>query len=122
LVEIGSVVSEENTFFNFIPLFLFLAWWPSWLEGVAIGHNFERDPHGNHYCQVWFNSKLCPIATPSNQDGHQAKNRKRGMKLKKVFSSETTEPISTKLCQVWFNLVQRFQRRRFKCDMLSKSA
>jgi hypothetical protein len=25
-------------------------------------------------------------------------------------------------CQVWFNLVQRFQRRRFKCDLLSKSA
>jgi hypothetical protein len=23
-------------------------------------------------------------------------------------------------CQVWFNLVQRFQRRRFKCDLLSK--
>jgi hypothetical protein len=21
-------------------------------------------------------------------------------------------------CQVWFNLVQRFQRRRFKCDLL----
>jgi hypothetical protein len=20
-------------------------------------------------------------------------------------------------CQVWFNLVQRFQRRRFKCDL-----
>jgi hypothetical protein len=24
-------------------------------------------------------------------------------------------------CQVWFNLVQRFQRRRFKCDLLSPS-
>jgi hypothetical protein len=35
----------------------------------------------------------------SNQDSHQAKNRKkRGMKLKKKISSETTEPISTKLC------------------------
>jgi hypothetical protein len=22
--------------------------------------------------------------------------------------------------QVWFNLVQRFQRRRFKCDLISK--
>jgi hypothetical protein len=21
-------------------------------------------------------------------------------------------------CQVWFNLVQQFQRRRFKCDLL----
>jgi hypothetical protein len=25
-------------------------------------------------------------------------------------------------CQVWFNLIQRFQRRRFKCDLLSKYA
>jgi hypothetical protein len=23
-------------------------------------------------------------------------------------------------CQVWFNMVQRSQRRRFKCDLLSK--
>ena len=31
LVEIGSVVSEENIFFKFQPpFFLFLAWWPSW--------------------------------------------------------------------------------------------
>jgi hypothetical protein len=44
------------------------------MEGVAIGHIFERDPHRDHYCQVWF------------------------------------------------NLVQRFQRRRFKCDLLSISA
>jgi hypothetical protein len=25
-------------------------------------------------------------------------------------------------CQVWFNLFQRFQRKRFKCDLLSKYA
>ena len=24
--------------------------------------------------------------------------------------------------QIWFNLVQQFQRRRFKCDLLSKYA
>jgi uncharacterized protein YjiS (DUF1127 family) len=44
------------------------------MEGGAVGHNFERDPHRDH---------------PS---------------------------------QVWFNLVQWFQRRRFKCDLLSKYA
>ena len=27
--------------------------------------------------------KLCPVIPTSNQDGRQAKNRKRGMKLKK---------------------------------------
>ena len=45
---------------------------PSWMEGGAVGHNFERNPPRDHPCQVWF------------------------------------------------NLVQRFQRRRFKCDLLSK--
>ena len=44
LVEIGSVVSEEEIFFNFIPLFLFLAWWPSWLEVGITGQNFGRGP------------------------------------------------------------------------------
>jgi hypothetical protein len=39
------------------------------------------------------------VIPTSNQDGHQAKNRKKGgWNLKKIFSSETTEPISTKLC------------------------
>jgi hypothetical protein len=34
----------------------------------------------------------------SNQDGHQAEIEKRGDEIKKkIFSSETTEPISTKL-------------------------
>jgi hypothetical protein len=43
--------------------------------------------------------KLCPVIPTSNQDGHQAKNKnKKGWNLKKIFSSETTEPISTKLC------------------------
>jgi hypothetical protein len=43
--------------------------------------------------------KFCLVILTSNQDGCQAKNRnKRGRNLKKIFSSETTEPISTKLC------------------------
>jgi hypothetical protein len=41
LVEIGSIVSEEKIFFKFhSPFFLFLAWWPSWLEVGITGHNF----------------------------------------------------------------------------------
>jgi hypothetical protein len=39
-----------------------------------------------------------PVIPISNQDGRQAKNRKKGMKLKKIFSYETTVTISTKLC------------------------
>jgi hypothetical protein len=42
---------------------------------------------------------LCPVIPTSNQDGRQAKNRKKGDEIKKkIFSSETAEPISTKLC------------------------
>ena len=35
---------------------------------------------------------MCPVIPTSNQDGHQAKNRKKGggWNLKKIFSSETT--------------------------------
>jgi hypothetical protein len=42
--------------------------------------------------------KLCPVILTSNQGGRQAKYRKGGMELKQISSSETTEPISTKLC------------------------
>ena len=53
LVEIDSVVSEEKIFFNFIPLFLFLAWRPSWLEIGITGHNFGRGPSKDHSTKVW---------------------------------------------------------------------
>jgi hypothetical protein len=48
---------------------------------------------------AWSLPKLCPVIPTFNQDGRQAKDRKNGgMKFKKKFSSEATEPISTKLC------------------------
>jgi hypothetical protein len=63
-----------------------------------------------NHCTNWNQALVeCSLGVPlpnlrlvvptSNQDGHQAKSRKmRGWKLKKIFSSETTKPISTKLC------------------------
>ena len=54
LVEIGSVVSEEKIFFSISsPLFLFSAWWPSWLEVGIIGHNFVRGPSKDHSTKGW---------------------------------------------------------------------
>jgi hypothetical protein len=41
LVEIGSVVSEKKKFNFHPPFFLFLAWWPSWLEVGITGQNFQ---------------------------------------------------------------------------------
>ena len=37
------------------------------------------------------------MTPPLNQDGRQAKNRKKGDEILKIFSSETTEPIQAKL-------------------------
>ena len=49
LVEIGSVVSQKKIFFKFHPpFFLFLAWWPSWLEVGITGHRFGRGPSKDH--------------------------------------------------------------------------
>jgi hypothetical protein len=65
---------------------------------------------------------LWPVIPISNQDGRQAKNRKQGgWNLKKIFSSETTEPISTKLCwnDPW---VVPFQSCVRQCRPVSKMA
>ena len=53
MVEIGSVVSEENFFLISSPRFLFLAWRPSWLEVGITGHNFGRRPSKDHFTKVW---------------------------------------------------------------------
>jgi hypothetical protein len=53
LVEIGSVVSEEKILLKFHPpFFLFLAWWPSWLEVGITGHNVGRGPSKDHSTKV----------------------------------------------------------------------
>jgi hypothetical protein len=66
LVEIGSVVSdlEEKIFFKFHPpFFLFLAWWPSWLEVGITGPNFGRGPSKDYSTKVWLQF------WPFDQDG-----------------------------------------------------
>jgi hypothetical protein len=35
------------------PLFLFLAWWPSWLEVGITGHNFGRGASKDYSTKVW---------------------------------------------------------------------
>jgi hypothetical protein len=53
-LEIGSVVTEEKIFFfNLSPFFLFLAWWPSWLEVGITGPNFGRGPSKDYSTKVW---------------------------------------------------------------------
>ena len=56
----------------------------------------------------FMNFELLPILTD------YANLKKGGMKFKKVFSSETTEPISTKLCwnDPWVVSFQNWVRQR----------
>jgi hypothetical protein len=54
----------EDFVFNFIPLFLISAWWPSWLEVGITGHNFGRGPYNDY--SIKFGSNW---ATGSRQDG-----------------------------------------------------
>jgi hypothetical protein len=55
LVEIGSVVSEKKILFKFHPpFFLFLAWWPSWLEIGITGHIFGRGPSNDYFIKMLF--------------------------------------------------------------------
>ena len=44
---------REDFFLISSPLFLFLAWWPSWLEVGITGHNFGRGPSKDHSTKVW---------------------------------------------------------------------
>ena len=43
----------EDLFKMSSPLFLILAWWPSWLEVGITGHNFGRGPSKDHSTKVW---------------------------------------------------------------------
>jgi hypothetical protein len=67
LVEIGSVVSEEKIFFKFHPFFLICI--------IGKSSKFIKNP-------IIYVKKILT----SNQDGHQAKNRKKGDEIKKKSS------------------------------------
>jgi hypothetical protein len=50
---ISAKFGWEDSFKISSPLFLFLAWWPSWLEVGITGYNFGRGPSKDHSTKVW---------------------------------------------------------------------
>jgi hypothetical protein len=77
VVEIGSVVSEEKTFYKFHPpLFSILSLAPSWLEVGFTGHNFGRAIQGPFHQNLWILRRrfLCefPIGF-YDQDGRHSR-------------------------------------------------
>ena len=65
-----SSFRREESFKISSPLFLFLAWWPSWLEVGITGHNFGRGPSKDHSTKVllqlaqWFLRRRCLCQFP----------------------------------------------------------
>jgi hypothetical protein len=58
-------VSEEKILKKFHPpFFLFLAWWPSWLEIGITGPKFGRGPSKDHSTKAWF--KLAQLLQSSS--------------------------------------------------------
>ena len=52
---IWLILKQQWTIKILSPLFfLFLAWWPSWLEVGITGHKFGRGPSKDHSTKVWF--------------------------------------------------------------------
>jgi hypothetical protein len=106
LSSFGLTLKQQWTIKISSPLFLLLAWRPSWLESSnfccsymarsSLTYIFLWNFSFNRYIpimqirHIWI--KLCPVIPTSNQDGRQARNRKKGgWNFKKIFSSETTE-------------------------------
>jgi hypothetical protein len=52
-LRLAQEFQRRRFFFNSIPLFLFLAWWPSWLEIGITRHKFERESSKYHSTKVW---------------------------------------------------------------------
>ena len=61
---------------------------------------------------------LCPVIPTPTKKSVKLKIEKGWWNLKKIFSSETTEPISTKLC--WNDQVVPFQNSVCQCRPVSK--
>jgi hypothetical protein len=108
-------------FFNISsPFFLFLAWWPSWLEVGITGHNFGRGPSKDHSTKVWLQLAQrflrrrlkCEMLT----DGWAKKNclwQPCLLTNWDEMSNRYRGPSIDASYQVSVHLAKRFQRRRF---------
>ena len=100
---------------------------PSWMEGEAVGHNFERDTPRDHLCQVWtlhrcFRPSLAPFGQAVSEEKIflTLANQKKELilvakllaecnQMKKLFRESYIDAS----CLVWLHFPKQFQRRRF---------
>jgi hypothetical protein len=121
LVEIGSVVSEEKILLKcHPPIFLFLAWWPSWMEVRIIVYDFGRGPSMDHSIKVllqlskWFLKRrfVCefPIGSYVKLSSAVGLSWSKGRTAGHIFGRE---PSNDYFIKNLFLLSKWFQTRRF---------
>ena len=104
----------EDFFLISSPLFLFLAWRPSWLEVGITGHNFGRGPSKDHSTKVWLQLArwflrrrfLCefPIRSYVKLSSAVGAILIEGRTAGHIFGREpSNENISSKFCSYWAN-------------------
>jgi hypothetical protein len=108
LVEIGSLVSEENIFLKFhSPFFLFFAWRPSWMKVGITGHNIGRGSCKDHSTKVWLQlvqwflrrRYLCefPIESYVKQSSNVGPSWSRGRTAGHIFGREPSNDYFIKI-------------------------
>ena len=110
----------EDSFKISSPLFLFLAWWPSWLEVGITGHNFGRGPSKDHSTKVllqlaqWFLRRrfVCefPIGSYVKLSLAVGPSWSKGRTAGHIFGRE---PSNDYFINILFLLSKWFQTRRF---------
>ena len=112
---------QRRRFFNVhSPYFLFLAWRPSWIKDVAIGHNFVRGPPKDHSTNVWSKSaeqfqrrRFFYVHSPYFLFLAWRPSWMAGVAIGHNFGRGPPKDHSTK---VWSKFAEQFQRRRFFCN------
>jgi hypothetical protein len=78
---------------------------PSWMEGGAVGHNFERDTPRDHLCHVWtLNRCFLPSLAPFGQVVSEEKIHQISVRFGKAVSEKKIfrkRPIRKKNCLWW---------------------
>jgi hypothetical protein len=98
--------------------FLFLAWWPSWLEVGITGHNFGRGPSKDYSTKVWLQLALwflrrrflCefPIGSYVKLSFGCGGHLGRRAEPPDLFLEENHPmTISSKFCSYWANCFRR---------------
>ena len=103
----------EDFFLISSPLFLFLAWWPSWLEVGITGHNFGRGPPKDHSTKVWLQLAqwflrrrfLCefPIGSYVKLSSLWGPSWSKGWTAGLFLEENHPMTISSKFCSYWAN-------------------